>query len=1745
MFGDHGRILGVDRVGANFAANRPIGDPSPTKTDDDYQVQVLGLVTSIATAAADGSGDTITTGIGRDMIFGGQGGDTINAFADKSGSATADGNTIVFGDHGLVDYLAEELAAPLAANPPRTLDIDRVWSIDTALGGADTISTGDRNDIVLGGIGGDVLSSGNGSNIVLGDSGELTAAPFDTGTTPWAVHEFRICDITTTGPADGGTDNIRGGSGSEVIFGGAGSDEIYAGAGNDLVFADQGEIHCANGQPFDPDVSLPPICSDIFPTKGFLEFHTIASTSAGNDLIYGQDGMDVIFGQEGDDVLYGGNDDDIVVGGSNQSGVADGNDRIDGGAGHDAIAGDNADICYRPDNLDPRMRVLPGTLLYGTTIGVNDGAALVNPLTSTVTPPNDDPRGNLPGNAAPVHREYHIVLLDHSVTTTAGLYGNDYIAGGAGEDEIFGQLGNDVIQGDGKIGTDTRTDTDVGIPNEGAPTLFGASRGAPATTGTVGDLAAGVGTLTITASLEAASDGDDYIEGNGGNDVIFGNLGQDDIIGGSSDLYALTLATQRPDGDDLIFGGAGTPADTDRNAAGDTGVRGHAIDADTIVGDNGRILRIVGVNGTPRGTAPSTANDVSSSGGFVNYNYDALFYAADADPATYDRIIVRAVEHLDYTPGGIDFNGTPANADIGGNDELHGEAGDDFIYGQKGNDILYGEGQDDDLIGGYGNDWISGGAGDDAVIGDDGRILGSRNSAVYGEPLNGAAKLLATDPDTRNPNGNVLNELITTPGTIQSAVINVADTLRRAVNLTPFSFDKLFNANTDEFAGGNTRPHNADDIIFGGLGNDALHGGSGDDAISGAEALATAYTQVFDAAGALIGIARSDYSRPYNPVDVLRFNPTDVNAWHFDRTGRSGEFRLYDEYDPLRKIELNANGSANKTANGVEWFLNFATNEGPSVTSATYGTRNNDGYDQIFGDLGNDWLVGGTGRDNLYGGFGNDLLNADDDPSTNGELNNTSVGTLDTHPSYEDRAYGGAGRDVLIANTGGDRLIDWVGEFNSYLVPFAPFGMATVSRTLQPQLAEFLYALSRSDGADPTRAADVGPSAEAIRNGEPFGELGIVRQKDFAWHDQTGGPTDPQAGNIPGGKRDVLRSASFDDGTLQALAPDSGVWTVAAGTLQVAAASPHSDAVSVYQVGDALPSYYEVQATIRATKPTSGWNANSYVVFDYQSQTNFKFAGIDVSTNKLVMGHRNASGWIIDSQAAFPGSVKSDTWYNMLLSVNGLTATLVVNNSTSFSFTFTPTVVDGWSYGLNWGLVGFGSNNSRGEMDNIAVQIVPPAATVTKSADFATAAGPLFNGASTGAWTAAAGRYGGAAVAPADTAINLINLGGVTQLTSTSMLDLSAVVKTAGRAGFVFDRYSDTDFKFAAIDVVTKQVMIGHRSGNNWVIDAAVSSPTLNATTDYTLGVTVRGSTVSVTLNIQAAGGSLAAVGFAFNGVAVDGRFGIFGRGASASFDSLTVKTNDPAVPALQGSVVTASAAATDVARVSTTQLQPLVAEAARRWSIVEDASITAKLGRIEVGVADLPAGQLADYADGRITIDIDADGQGWFIDPTPRNDSEFTGRGAVRVARVDGAAAGQIDLLSVLAHEMGHAIGFGHSAGGVMDEQRLVGERALPDAWFAAAASTAGRVPDAAAATPAASAFDPMPAAAGATIDWTMRASTPATPRGAAADTGLLRADDRWQQRFVNHLGATPERLNPNAGLKVHLPIVSRLTTL
>jgi hypothetical protein len=216
------------------------------------------------------------------------------------------------------------------------------------------------------------------------------------------------------------------------------------------------------------------------------------------------------------------------------------------------------------------------------------------------------------------------------------------------------------------------------------------------------------------------------------------------------------------------------------------------------------------------------------------------------------------------------------------------------------------------------------------------------------------------------------------------------------------------------------------------------------------------------------------------------------------------------------------------------WFLNFDPQDpGLPLDTKWYpgtGLPQNPvtGDKAIFGDLGNDWIVAGMGRVRVYGGWGNDVIDLRASMNVDGGLNDTPVlnpnGTPGT-PAWEALAFGGGGQDILFAGTAGDRMIDWVGNHNSYFVPFGPFGMPTVSRTLQPQLPNFLYALSQSDGADQT----LGPrySGDPARNGEPFGELGLVLQHDAAWHSQVGPPFNEMPENLGGTAIDIRKTANI------------------------------------------------------------------------------------------------------------------------------------------------------------------------------------------------------------------------------------------------------------------------------------------------------------------------------------------------------------------------------------------------------------------------------------------------------------------------------------------------------------------------------------------------------------------------------------------------------------------------------------------
>lgn len=695
-------------------------------TADDV-LDASGAVQAVTLYGGAGN-DTLLGGSGRDRIFGGSGLDVLGG---------GSGDDLIMGDTGI--------------------DFDRTTRLTTlrTSGGAglDNFNT----------VGADTINPGDGVDVVLGDHGRVTQQGGVTDildpTAAWAI-------VETTRPDLGAADTISArrdahpaftsfpliSTGSDLAFGGLGSDLIIGGLGDDTLVGDHGRAAFVSGalsrvESTDPtlgdgesisggdghDRIIAGAGSDnvdggsgddlIFGDHGqfdltlpananYLALFTARTHAGAADTIYAGSGHDIALGQQGDDTLYGQEGDDDLIGGHNVAGGIDeledsasGNDRMDGGEGHDVIAADNA-IIIRIAGGGARFRQLSGSTIYQS-----NGTLLIGDTHQA------DPRGVLIRT---------VTLLDHDTASHAagGVFGHDVIAGGAGDDMIFGQLGDDQLRGDGS-------------------------------------LSSGGGSFSLIAS--ATADGDDYIEGNGGNDAIWGDLGRDDLIGGSSSLFGLTLAAQRLDGADTIFGGDGSRIT--RNHTGDTSATGHAADSDFILGDNGNVFRLVGAGG------------------------QSLTFAYD-NYSTSLRLVPRGVQFLDYSAA----NTAPSTGDA---DVIRGEAGDDTIHGMTGNDTLYGDAQDDDITGGLGDDWIYGGTGQDGILGDDGLIATARNGAA--EAIHGI--------------GSAPTETISAASVISTTIFN-AGQLQKYATLPTFH------------TGGNDVIYAGlgDDFAHGGEGMDAISG---------------------------------------------------------------------------------------------------------------------------------------------------------------------------------------------------------------------------------------------------------------------------------------------------------------------------------------------------------------------------------------------------------------------------------------------------------------------------------------------------------------------------------------------------------------------------------------------------------------------------------------------------------------------------------------------------------------------------------------------------------------------------------------------------------------------------------------------------------------------------------------------------------------------------------------------------------
>lgn len=225
--------------------------------------------------------------------------------------------------------------------------------------------------------------------------------------------------------------------------------------------------------------------------------------------------------------------------------------------------------------------------------------------------------------------------------------------------------------------------------------------------------------------------------------------------------------------------------------------------------------------------------------------------------------------------------------------------------------------------------------------------------------------------------------------------------------------------------------------------------------------------------------------------------------------------------------------------------------------------------------------------------------------------------------------------------------------------------------------------------------------------------------------------------------------------------------------------------------------------------------------------------------------------------------------------------------------------------------------------------------------------------------------------------------------------------------------------------------------------DATAGTSTLAGTVNLSLtGNTLSaGGVLQLTENtagaINVTQASSAAVGSANSGATVTV------TGSPTFGTSAPAQPTTPSLPllALQGEGVGQNTGALALAN-----LQALAEAAIARWVDAGiDAAQLALLQSVSFGVADLNGAVLGLSTTGLVLVDSNAAGWGWFVDATPTVDEEFSGAGPVA-----GQAGAQMDLLTVLMHELGHILGFADhyagAGGSVMNGHLDIGQRQLPE---------------------------------------------------------------------------------------------------
>ncbi len=156
----------------------------------------------------------------------------------------------------------------------------------------------------------------------------------------------------------------------------------------------------------------------------------------------------------------------------------------------------------------------------------------------------------------------------------------------------------------------------------------------------------------------------------------------------------------------------------------------------------------------------------------------------------------------------------------------------------------------------------------------------------------------------------------------------------------------------------------------------------------------------------------------------------------------------------------------------------------------------------------------------------------------------------------------------------------------------------------------------------------------------------------------------------------------------------------------------------------------------------------------------------------------------------------------------------------------------------------------------------------------------------------------------------------------------------------------------------------------------------------------------------------------------------------------------EPVAPVVQEPV--APVVQEPVTPIAQEEIAPIAQEAVTRWMAAGvDQQALSKMQDTTFVLSDLADLNLGMTIGNTVWLDRDAAGRGWFVDSTPNDDNEFTSETAGGQLRaVAPEAVDQIDLLSVVAHELGHVAGLNDSdinALGLMNPSLETGLRLAP----------------------------------------------------------------------------------------------------